>query len=51
MPLRSENDSDTFAAFHSALLSCTIRLQGKGTRTWLVEVCLNFYFKIKMYLF
>lgn len=39
MPLRNESDLDTFAAFHSALLSCTIRLQGKGTRTWLVEVC------------
>lgn len=37
MPLREGSDVDSFASFHSALLSCTIRLQGKGTRTWLVE--------------
>ncbi|KFM63332.1 Mediator of RNA polymerase II transcription subunit 14, partial [Stegodyphus mimosarum] len=37
MPTREGSDIETFAALHSALLSCTIRLQGKGSRTWLVE--------------
>ncbi|XP_071034254.1 mediator of RNA polymerase II transcription subunit 14 isoform X1 [Parasteatoda tepidariorum] len=37
MPVPDVNEMDTFTALNSALLSCTIRLNGKGARTWFVE--------------
>lgn len=37
MPTRDGCDLESSTTLRSALLSCTIRLQGKGSRTWLVE--------------
>ncbi|XP_055926040.1 mediator of RNA polymerase II transcription subunit 14-like isoform X1 [Argiope bruennichi] len=37
LPVPDVKETETFNALHSALLSCTIRLNGKGARTWFVE--------------